>query len=135
MSVCTRCSLGGPRKKDTQADQSCDRLLETRGTRGLRSGFTSIASGVGVVWTVEDSCLLRLTSRHSEQEEKGRPCVPGLGIAADLPWPLAAFLLEPRSHRAWTPSAISCSTRSDVLGKEWTVEAPVAGGLAEREQS
>lgn len=52
---------GVPGKKDTQADQSCDRFFETRGTRGLRSGFTSIAGRVGVVWTVEDSCLLRLT--------------------------------------------------------------------------
>lgn len=40
--------------------------------QGLAS--PSIAGRVGVVWTVEDSCLLRLTSRHSEQKEReGRP--------------------------------------------------------------
>lgn len=88
-----------------------------------------------MVWTVEGSCSLRLTSRHSEQEEKGRPCVPDLGITAGPPWPLTAFLPEPRSHHAWSSSAILGSTRADVLGKEWTAETPVAGGLAEREQS
>lgn len=69
--MCTLCSLGGPRKKDTQADQSCDWLLETRGARGLRSCFTSVAGGVGVVCTVEGSCLLRLTT-VSRKKREGR---------------------------------------------------------------
>ena len=57
-------------------------------------------------------------AHHSEQEEKGRPCVPGLGIAAGLSWPLAAFLPEPRSHSAWASSAVLGSTRWERCGQQ-----------------
>ena len=103
MSVCTLCSLKVPGRK---APNPINHVTGFLRPAEPGSCLASLVGQVGMVWTVEGHCSLRLTSRHSEQEGKGRPCVLGLGIVVwhvpGLSWPCP---LEPSSGCSWSSLA------------------------------